>query len=173
MSKNKHHFLNEASLARKAIIELNNFKKEASNTNKSINFYLGQNNLFSNISVEKNFLHQSMIKSIDEIYNFTNTGLEKQWINLHLISFKHFLPDMLPHHIHLVLSLYCSLLKNTDLTIYRLPEVISEDECNIARSIINKSTEKSKKTFNNIGEDHKKEFEISSLENRLPFKKSA
>ena len=85
-------------------------------------------NLFSNLTIKENVLHQSFISSINEIISIMTSTHEKELLQVSLVNFSSFYPKAVPIELMNAISFYSFILKDTDYGLYITPSVISEDE---------------------------------------------
>ena len=145
----------EPSFAIKANLIMNSIKKEQNNPCLSFSLFTGENNLFSNLTLEQNFLYQSHIKSIDELYQYPFCKKQHEIINDYVLNFRSFYPKDLPSVLVKGLSFFTCLLKTTQYGLFVTKDVISEDEYELGRVIMSVLSDKS---FINL--------EIPSLQSR-------
>lgn len=128
----------------RALRILSFLKEDQDSLRHSYSLFIGKNNLFSNLTIEENFLHQSKLENMEEINQFTKSPAQKRYLDETIINFKNFYPDQVPNEIIISASLLSALVKDTDIVLYTWFNVISEDDINIAKTIIEALNEKTK-----------------------------
>ena len=166
---NKTKFI-EPSFANKANLIMNSIKKEQNNPCLSFSFFTGENNLFSNLTLEQNFLYQSHIKSIDELYQYPFCRKQHEMINDYILNFRKFYPKDLPSELVKSLSFFTCLLKTTQYGLFITKDVISEDENRFGSVIMNVLADKS---FINLEIPNLKNKESLTNKNLILIKKAS
>ncbi len=123
---------------------LSSLKKDQDSLRNSYSLFIGKNNLFSNLTIKENFLHQSNLENIDEIKQLIKSNAQRRYLDETILNFQNFYPNQVPKEIIISASLLSALVKNTDIVLFTWFNVISEDDINIAKTIIEALNEKTK-----------------------------
>ena len=131
-------------------------KVKRDNKPVTFNTFCSQN-LFSNLTIEENLLHQSFISSVSEVISIIPTTHERELLQVTLVNFCSFFPKAVPLDLLKAISFYSFILKDTDYGLFIPPLVISEDENRINQCLINFMQKNRDKIFINVQNTHIKD----------------
>ena len=130
-------------------------------------------NLFSNLTIEENLLHQSFVSSVSEVISIMPSTHERELLQVTLVNFCSFYPKALPLDLMKAISFYSFILKDTDYGLFIPPPVISEDESRIIQWLLNFMQKNRDKIFINVENTHMKDQPLFPPKKTTEQKKAA